>query len=243
MNTSDILTQHVLTRVQELEAITEVSEDGHPYQVLHHPESGNRVGDIRLFKGTEILESIVLVHLRIDDMDMDAYMLTAFTRPDSLYPHLAFDTEVLPNDSAFHIDLLHKQEFSTDMNYIRSVMEPLSESFDAANNNPNFRFSEATHLMKALLNPWMASYHCDPEHLPDSKPTIDAYLDHWLSLADRPADEVQVNTTGDTTVAAYDSVHRAVIFDPRVDVLWDFITKIIGVDSRDLILKLVRGQT
>ena len=243
MNIAATLTSHVLKRLQELEPITEVSNNDEPLHIFHHPESGDAVGSIRLYKGENILESIVVVHIHATAMAMDAYMLMAFTQPDSLYPHLAFDTELLPNDSAFHIDLLHKRDFSTDIDYVQSVMSPLSEAFDAANSNPNFRFSDATHLMKALLNPWMASYHCLPEHLPEAKTTIDAYIDHWLSLANRSEGEVVVNTSGDPTVTEFDAAHRAAIFDPRVDVLWDMISQLIGVESRDLILKLVKGES
>ncbi|ARN73376.1 hypothetical protein [Oceanicoccus sagamiensis] len=242
MNISATLTAHVLQRLQELEAITEVCQGNKPYHSFYHPESGDEVGYIRLYKGEHILDHVVEVNIRAATMEMDAYMIMAFTQPGSLYPHLAFDTELLPNDSAFHIDLLHKREFATDIDYIQSVMAPLSDAFDAANANPDFRFSDATHLMKALLNPWMASYHCSPEHLAQSQTTIDAYLDHWLSLADRAEGEVIVNTSHSHQVADYDRQHRAAIFDAKVDILWDMIANLIGTDSRDLILTLVRGQ-
>ncbi len=241
MNIAATLTSHVLSRLQKLESITEVSTNSEPFHTFHHPDTGDNVGSIRLYKGEHILESVVVVNIRAAAMKMDAYMVMAFTQPGSLYPHLAFDTELLPNDSAFHIDLLHKCHFSTDIGYIQSVMAPLSDAFDNANNNPNFRLSDATPLMKALLNPWMASYHCLPEHLAESQTTIDAYIDHWLSLADREESEVAVNTPNNSTVAAFDAAHRAAIFDPRVDILWEMISKLIGAESRDLILKLVRG--
>ncbi|WP_101757700.1 hypothetical protein [Oceanicoccus sp. KOV_DT_Chl] len=243
MNTASQLTAHVIQRIQQFETLTPIHTDNNSnvYAILMHPQSGIEVGSIRVYQGSNIIDKVVEVNLRADEMAMDAYMVMAFTRPGSLYPHLAFDTELQTEDSAFHIDLLHKREFSTDIAYIQSVMQPLSNAFNAANNNPDFRFSEATLLMKALLNPWMASYHCAPEYLPDAQVTIDAYLDHWLSLAKRPADEFQVNTDDCDTVAAFDRAHRAAIFDPQVDILWEMISNLIGTESRDLILRLVRG--
>ncbi len=241
MTTAASLTTHVLKRIEELEPLTEVLDNDQPYHRFYHPESGDDMGCLRLFSGQDILDKVVMVYIHASALDMDAYMIMAFTQPGSLYPHLAFDTELLPNDAAFHIDLLHKREFATDIDYIQSVMAPLTAAFDAANNEPDFRFSDATHLMKALLNPWMASFHCLPEHLAKSQSTIDAYIDHWLSLANRPNSEIQVNTPQEQAIADYDSAHRAAIFDPRVDMLWDMISQLIGGDSRDVILKLVRG--
>ena len=40
-----------------------------------------------------------------------------------------------------------------------------------------------------------------------------------------------VNTPDDENVAQYDKAHRKAMFDPKVDVLWDFITKTIGQES------------
>ena len=242
MNRSELLTSHVIGRIQELEPINEVSDNEKPYRALHNPNTNLVIGSIRLYQGTEIIDNVVVVHIRSDAVKMDAYMVMVFTRPGSLYPHLAFDTEVQPTDSAFHIDLLHKKDFSSDIPYIQSVMAPLTDAFTEANINPDFRFSDATLLMKALLNPWMASYHCEPQYLPNSQKTIDAYLDHWLSLAERPANEVQVNSKDDAVVAAFDKAHRAALFDPRVDVLWDFLVNVMGEESRDTILRLVRGE-
>lgn len=242
MNPSARLTDHIVARIQELEPIVEQVSAEQPYQLLRQPDSNKVIGSIRLFNGTELIDKVVVVQVTAAAMQMDAYMVMAFTRPGSLYPHLAFDSEWLPDDAAFHIDLLHKQDFSTDIAYVQSVMEPLTPAFEVANNNPDFRFSDATRLMKALLNPWMASYHCAPEHLADARPVIDAYLDHWLSLRDCPVDEVALNIGDDEMVAAYDKAHRAALFDPKVDVLWEFLVNIIGLESRDLILQLVRGE-
>lgn len=246
MNTSAQLSQHVLQRIQELEPISDLSLDGAPFHSLQNPETGDNVGSINVFQGTNILDKVVVVNIRADSAQMDAYMVMAFTRPGMLYPHLAFDTEVQAHDSAFHIDLLHKQDFSTDIPYIQSVMAPLSAALTAANENPNFRFSDATLLMKALLNPWMASYHCDPEFLPDAKGTIDAYIDHWLSLANGGTEGIALisgeDEAIDEVISAYDKAHRAALFDPRVDVLWEFLVNVMGKESRDLILKLVRGE-
>ena len=239
MNASLQLTEHVLTRIQQLEALT---ENGNPFHTLHNPQTRAKIGSIRVFNGTLIIDRVVVVHIHAETAQMDAYMVMAFTRAGTLYPHLAFDTEIQPDDSAFHIDLLHKKDFSTDISYILSVMAPLSEAFNAANANPHYRFSDATQLMKALLNPWMASYHCDPEHLPGAKSTIDAYIDHWLSLSKSNEDQVQLNNPDDHSVAAYDRAHRAALFDPRVDVLWEFLVNVMGEESRDLILSLVRGE-
>ena len=115
MSTSQALTHHVLSRIHELEPITEVGTPGEPFHRLTKPESGEVIGNIRLFKGEAILDTVAYVELHVAEVGMTAYMLMAFAQPGSLYPHLAFDCELQAEDSAFHIDLVHKREFTTDI--------------------------------------------------------------------------------------------------------------------------------
>lgn len=241
MNASAQLNADVLSQIHDLEPLTALG-DGGIFRRLRCPETGDPVGEICLFEGSRLIDNVVSVHILKQSMQLDAYMIAAFTRNDNCYPHLVFDTEILPDDAAFHIDLVHKQDVSTDIDYIISVMEPLSEAFDAANSNEKFRFSDATRLMKAMLNPWMASFHCQPEDLPASKDTIEAYMQHWLSLVGQKT-VAAFNNVDSAQIATYDLSHRRAIYDPRVDVLWDMIAGIIGVESRDLILELLRGES
>lgn len=240
MNAAQDLTSHVLSRIEAFEALEEVLTDNDQYRRFHHPETNKEVGGMRLFNGSDKLDKVVVVNIIAEAMEMDAYMVMAFTKTDSLVPHLAFDCEIQPHDSAFHIDLIHKKEFSTDIDYIQAVMEPLSDAFNASQANADYRFSDATLLMKALLNPWMASYHMAPEHLPTGLSTIDAYMDHWMLLANDDTILAPFFSHSDA-IAAYDQAHRDAMFDRRVDILWDVLAGVIGTDNRDLILKLVKG--
>jgi len=242
MNAALQLTSHVLDRIKSLESIEEVQNNNGPFRVFHHPESNKEVGAMRLFNGSEQLDKVVVVNIIAQAMEMDAYMVMAFTKNNSLLPHLAFDCEIQPNDSAFHIDLIHKKNFSTDIDYIQAVMEPLSDAFKSSQSNQNYRFSDATLLMKALLNPWMASYHMAPEHLPSGQVTIDAYIDHWMTLANDKS-ILSPFESSPQSINDYDQAHRNAMFDPRVDVLWEVLASVIGSESRDLILQLVKGTT
>ena len=44
MNTAEALTNHVFTRIQELESVNEVADNKLPYHILCHPESPSRLG-------------------------------------------------------------------------------------------------------------------------------------------------------------------------------------------------------
>jgi hypothetical protein len=240
-NTASKLTQSVVNWIEKLEPINEITADGKPYRTLTCPVTADVVGDIKVYRGTNIIDYVVVVHIIKDSMQMDAYMVSAFTKADSLYPHLVFDCELLPDDSAFHIDMLHKVDNSIDTSYIKTILEPLTEPFNAANNNENFRFSDATLLMKTLLNPWMASYHCLPKHLPQAQQTIDAYTQQWLNYKQDNMDILSITDNEKESTRNYDLARRKALFNPDVDILWDMLPNMIGLESRDLILDLLRG--
>jgi hypothetical protein len=234
------LTHHVLEQIKKLEPVREIIQEENVYKVLRDPQTGDVLGDIRVFAGSELLERVVLVHLAKQSINLDAYMVAAFTRPASLYPHLVFDCEIQPEDCAFHIDLLHKKDLSTEADYINDVLEPLSPAFDEVHSKPHFRPSAATKLMKTLLNAWMVSYHTHPDHLSEARPVIDAYCQHWLSLKDK-RDGIRFDGEERAEYAAYDQAHRLALFNPQVDILWDILVNLIGLESRDLLLGLLRG--
>lgn len=240
-NTSNALTRYVVEQIQTLEPLTDVIREEGVYKVLHDPQTGNVVGDIRVLQGSKLIDNVIIVHIMKESMQLDAYMVAAFTRPGSLYPHLVFDSEWLPNDSAFHIDLLHKKDTSIDLDYISEILEPMTPAFDKAKANENFRFSDATKLMCTLLNPWMVSYHCLPEHLDQSREVIESYTQYWLSLINKK-DGIRFDGEDRAEYAAYDKAHRFALFNPKVDILWDMLVNIVGADSRDLILSLLQGK-
>ena len=236
------LTDFLMTRIASMEPLVPVVHEEGVYKTLHSPVTGERIGDIQVFNGSLLLDKVIRVHIHQPAINLEAYMIAAFTKPELLYPHLMYDCESLPEDSAFHIDLIHKQDISTDIAYIEAVLEPLSPAFEAAQANPHFRFSEATRLMKAMLNPWMASYHCNHEHLVESYDTIAAYVNYWLSLVDTNTTGIDFSNTSSGKIADYDYRHRQAIYNPKVDILWDALTGIIGNEARDEILAMLQNN-
>jgi hypothetical protein len=241
MNLAAELTHYVLGEIKKLETINEVVQEDNVFKILRDPKTGDVLGDVRLFKGSELLDSVMVVHINKESMNLDAYMVAAFTRSASLYPHLVFDCELSPNDCAFHIDLLHKKDLSTDAEYIVDVLEPLSPAFDEVQAKAHFRPSDATKLMKTLLNAWMVSYHTHPDNLPESKPVIEAYCQHWLSLKNKQ-EGIRFDGEDRAEYAAYDKAHRRALFNPQVDILWEMLVHMIGLESRDVLLTMLQGR-
>lgn len=241
MNTAAQLTRNIVEQIKTLEPLTDVIREDGVYKVLRDPQTGSVVGDMRVLQGSNVIDKVIVVHIMKDSTGLDAYMVAAFSRPGSLYPHLAFDSLWLPHDAAFHIDLLHKKDISTDLDYIGEVLEPMTAAFDKAAANKNFRFSDATKLMCALLNPWMVSYHCLPEHLNQAQEVVDAYIQYWLSLINKK-DGIRFDGEDNPQCAAYDQAHRRALFNPKVDILWDMLVNLIGAESRDLLLSLLQGK-
>ena len=215
------------------------TEQGSPFLTLTSPSEGHPLGSMRIFSASGVIEKLVLISLRHDESQLNAYMIAAFTHSDSLYPHLVFDAEVSPTDAAFHIDLLHKTDLSINGPYIEEVLQPLSSAFEEANANPNFTPSDATAHMKTLLTPWMASYHSQPKHLLEATNVVKRYTEYWQSL--KRLQNTLLASDDKATLAQYDVARRSTLFDPAVDVLWDFLVNIIGLESRDIILSQLRG--
>jgi len=241
VNYATELTAYVLEQVKLFEPLKEIIAEDGVYKILHDPKTGDALGDVRVFEGSELIERVMVVHITKESMQLDAYMVAAFTRSSSLYPHLVFDCEISPNDCAFHIDLLHKKDLSTDAEYIVDVLEPLSPAFDEAQAKAHFVPSAATKLMKTLLNAWMVSYHTHPDNLPESMPVIETYCKHWLSLKNK-TEGIRFDGEDRAEYAAYDQAHRRVLFNPQVDILWDMLVHMVGLESRDMLLALLQGR-
>ena len=64
------------------------------------------------------------------------------------------------------------------------------------------------------------------------------YQQHWLSLLETPIDcSLSQNALQDR-----DQRHRLALYNEDNDMLWALLKNLIGEDSRDLILSLLRGE-
>ena len=69
--------------------------------------------------------------------------------------------------------------------------------------------------------------------------SVNRYLAHWFSLVENGVDASGVSGG---QIAARDAGHRAVIFNPAVDKVWNQITPLLGADTVQTIIGLLRGQ-
>jgi len=76
-----------------------------------------------------------------------------------------------------------------------------------------------------------------PDQFDRIDPVFGAYTQRWLDLLLAPP---SVTSTA-SELANRDQVHRAATFDPRTDIVWDFLADIIGRAEVDAILDAIRG--
>lgn len=82
------------------------------------------------------------------------------------------------------------------------------------------------------MSPWMLVCRATPEAFKALDDTVDGYLGHWLALIEKGVTEV------DADLAGRDRANRANLFDPRVDPVWEQVTRLLGAEQSER----VRGE-
>ncbi|WP_030909332.1 hypothetical protein [Streptosporangium amethystogenes] len=204
---------------------------------LTSPMSPAPVGRLRTFSpaapaGTG-LEKVVSVSLVVPMIKLDSHMIFAFTGPESAVPHFTLDAVASADYHAMHLDLIPRLELATHLEYLDACFLPLTEPLEAAWKIDGVSPAAIGPRQRAMMSPWMVVCRATEDAFAKLGPTVDTYLDHWLSLLD-----TGVPDQGDTDLAARDTANRANLFSPEVDPVWHQVTRLIGAEQSDL----VRGE-
>ncbi|MEV4382362.1 hypothetical protein [Streptosporangium sp. NPDC049644] len=190
------------------------------------PAASEPAGDARPAK-------VVAVSLVVPMIGLDSHMIFAFTRPESAVPHFTLDAVASADYHAMHLDLIPRLELATHLGYLDACFLPLTEPLEAAWRIDGLSPAAIGPRQRAMMSPWMVVCRATEDAFAKLGPTVDTYLDHWLSLL-----EAGVPDQGDTDLAARDTANRANLFSPEVDPVWHQVTRLIGAEQSDL----VRGE-
>ncbi|MBB2914330.1 hypothetical protein FHS43_005642 [Streptosporangium becharense] len=172
----------------------------------------------------------VTVSLAVPAIGLDSHMIFVFTRPESAVPHFTLDAVASAGYHAMHLDLIPRVELATHLAYLDAVHLPLTPLLEAAWEIDGVSPAAVGPRQRAMMSPWMLVCRATEDAFDKLGPTVDAYLDHWLTLLDRG-----VPATADTDLAARDAVNRANLFSPDVDPVWHRITGLLGAGQTDRI--------
>ncbi|WP_031159395.1 hypothetical protein [Streptosporangium roseum] len=204
---------------------------------LTSPMSPVPVGALRVFRPSMSARAddarpakAVTVSLVVPAIGLDSHMIFAFTRPESAVPHFTLDSVASADYHAMHLDLIPRVELATHLAYLDAVHLPLTPLLEAAWEINGVSPAAVGPRQRAMMSPWMLVCRATEDAFEKLGPTVDAYLDHWLTLL-----RGGVPAAEDTDLAARDAVNRANLFSPDVDPVWHQVTRLLGADQTDRI--------
>ncbi|MVU78108.1 hypothetical protein GPX89_12740 [Nocardia sp. ET3-3] len=189
------------------------------------------VGRLRVLRGGPI-DKVVTVDLVVPPIGLDSHMIFAFTGSDSAVPHFTLDSVYGGEYYAMHLDLIPRADLAVHLDYLDAAYLPLTPLLDAAWQLEGVSAAAIGPRQRALMSPWMLVCRADESAFGELGGTVDAYLRHWLALVDKGVPAV------DTDLAARDRVNRANLFSPRIDPVWEQVTRLLGSEQSER----VRGE-
>lgn len=213
-----------------------------PLRALRHVTDGGDAGFVRRFDadGSHLADRIV--HFRLSSGPVDTQLLFFFGRPDSALPHLHLQVVQFAADACvFNADWLPRLDPVDYPDYFRKVLEPMNRPYWQAVNDRTRACSHApaNPAVAAYLSPWSigASRPAPRAELDAVAASIDAYVDHWLSLA-RELDFPGPDTD---TLRRRDAHHLACFLDERLDPrAWKGVYSAIGESAGHEVRRIIQ---
>ncbi len=174
-----------------------------------------------------------LVHFRILSPPVDTNLLVLFGRRDSCVPHFhAQVVQFAPDACVYNADIIPRLDPVEHPAWFRAVYEPVTKAYWQATGKRENACASApgNPAIAAYLSPWSiaAPRPTNCEELERVSPSIDAYLDHCLALADSLAYE----GASAAALRARDQRHLDLLhsddLDPRA---WKGVYRTIGEEA------------
>lgn len=234
------LHDETLARLVGRLGLTEVTAaDGGPWLPLvsRLPMAQGSIGQVRVYRGPGITQ-LVSCTIVVGAIGLDSHMLFAFTDTEGAVPHFTVDSVKNGADYAFHLDLIPRLDLAVELAYMDEVFAPLTDTFKAHRELPGLKAAALDPRQYAVMSPWMLVNRADEAAFSATFAAVNAYLDHWFAVRERGVQAVGATTPAQR--AARDAAHRGVIFNPEVDKVWKQITPLIGADTVEQMLTLLR---
>lgn len=232
-----------LERIVAQLALREVTgEGGGPWLPLtsHAPMAQGPIGEVRVFRGAPIAQ-LVSCTIVVPAIGLDSHMLFAFTDTEGAVPHFTLDSVRNGGSYAFHLDLIPRVDLAVNLPYMDQVFAPLSATFKAARDSGGLTPAQLDPRQYAVMSPWMFVSRADEAAFLRTFDTVDAYLDHWFKVLEAGVAQEALGGTTARERAARDAAHRAILFSPEVDKVWNQITPLIGAAAVGKLISQLRN--
>lgn len=207
-------------------------EAGGPWMPLvsQLPMVQGEAGNVRLFTGGGLFR-VVTCSLAVEPIQLDSHMLFAFTPGSSAVPHFTLDSVKAGEHFAFHLDLIPRLDLGANLPYIDEVFDPLTEAFEAGSAIEGLSKAHLSPRQHAIMSPWMLANRANASAFTAIDETVRAYQQHWFELLAKGVSEQALGGATAQQLASRNLANKRIIFDPRVDAVWDRITGMIGEEA------------
>ena len=227
--------QQLTDRIRDsIVARYDLREVGDPFEVLALTDTGERVGEVRVWTGRTI-PKLVDSRLTVADKGIDSVMLHAFAGSDTTAPHLTSDVAGVDGRLALGLDMTPRVDLATEPAYLDAVYAPLSDAHAAAAAIDGAQPMDVPLRLRAFTSPWMTGVSLTEDRLDEIEKVYDVYLDRFFTVLDEGAPRSPTWTS-----SGRDRLVRRAQFDPASDGVWDFLAEMLGQSSVDTLLDLVR---
>lgn len=232
-----------LARIVDRLKLTEVKgADGGPWLTLNSalPMAKGPVGNVRVFKGKPIAQ-VVTCTIAVPAIKLDSHMLFAFSESESAVPHFTLDSVKNGDSHAFHLDFIPRVDLAVALPYMDEVFTPLTDAFKKNRELPGMSPAQLDPRQYAVMSPWMLATRADEAAFKATFATVNTYLDHWFTVLERGVSPSAVNGTTPAQLASRDVEHRGILFNPKVDKVWDQISPLLGAENVQKIIGVLRN--
>jgi len=206
--------------------------------------TGKLVGSLTVHTGRIADKPVRVVDTRlvIPDLSIDSVMLHAFAPGDSASPHLLSDLASLTEDGEvswhFHVDLMPRIDLVGSLRHLESVFTPLTNMYDSAFAIAGMRPIQIPPRLRALTSAWLVGAIVSPDDDDAIDAVFNGYVRQWQQCVTEPPE-----TAMDAmALASRDRHHRAAMFNPETDIVWEFLADLIGQDDVDTILEAIKDH-
>ncbi len=198
-------------------------------------------GYVRFWEGPADSPLDRMVQMRLQAGPVETQLLFLFGRPETVMPHFhAQAVQFPPAGCVYNADLLPRVDPVDHPEWFERVFGALRRPYRKATSDRENSCAQApaNPMLALYMSPWgIASGQTDREELEKVRPSIDAYLDHYLGLAAESGWDVA--DTG--AQVARDSRHLAQFFSDELDPrAWNGVYRIVGEDTGRRVKQLLQ---
>lgn len=204
------------------------------------PMAQGSVGQVRVFRGRPLCR-LVACTITVPAIGLDSHMQFAFTDTEGAVPHFTLDSVRNGADYAFHLDLIPRLDLAVELAYMDEVFAPLTPVFKQHRELPGLKPAQLDPRQYAVMSPWMFVSRADEPAFRAAFDCVSAYVEHWLALLASGVSAGAIAGSTPAQRAARDAAHRAILFNPEVDKVWNQITPLIGADAVAALIGLLRN--